>query len=55
VETATHRPLARDARKFKQLYEDRRAAYRKADHSIQIDTDDPAVIVAAILKLPIFS
>ena len=54
VETATHRPLARDSGKFKQLYEDRRAAYQKADHSIQIDSDDPAAIVAAILKLPVF-
>ena len=55
VEGTTHRPLARDAANFKQLYEDRRAAYRKADHRIGIDTDDPAAIVAAILKLPIFS
>jgi shikimate kinase len=55
VETTTHRPLARDAAKFKQLYEDRRAAYLKADQCIQIDTDDPAAIVASILKLPIFS
>jgi shikimate kinase len=55
VETTAHRPLARDAEKFKQLYEDRRAAYRKAEHSIQIDSDDPAAIVAAILKLPVFS
>jgi shikimate kinase len=55
VETTTHRPLARDAAKFKQLYEDRRAAYLKADQCIKIDTDDPAAIVAAILKLPIFS
>jgi shikimate kinase len=55
MEGTTHRPLARDAAKFKQLYEDRREAYRKADHRIEIDTDDPAAIVAAIMKLPIFS
>jgi shikimate kinase len=55
VDGTSHRPLARDAAKFKQLYEDRRDAYRKADHRIEIDTDDPAVIVAAIMKLPIFS
>ena len=55
VEGTAHRPLARDAAKFKQLYEVRRATYRKADHRIEIDTDDPATIVAAILKLPIFS
>src|SRR5579862_988938 len=55
VESATHRPLARDAGNFKQLYDDRRALYQKADHSISIDTDDPRAIVAAILKLPPFS
>jgi shikimate kinase len=48
------RPLARDPEKFEQLYQDRRAAYAKADHRIEIDSDDPAEIVAAILKLPIF-
>jgi shikimate kinase len=55
VDGTSHRPLAREAAKFKQLYEDRREAYRKADHRIEIDTDDPAAIVAAIMKLPIFS
>jgi shikimate kinase len=48
------RPLARDPEKFKQLYEDRRAHYSKADYRVEVDTDDPAAIVAAILKLPIF-
>ena len=55
VKGTTHRPLARDAEKFKQLYDDRRAAYQTADHCIQIDSDEAAAIVAAILKLPIFS
>ena len=55
VENTSHRPLARDPGKFKQLYEDRRDAYRKADHRIEIDTDDPGAVVAAILKLPAFS
>lgn len=54
TEASEHRPLARDPEKFKQLYDDRRAAYGKADYRIEIDTDDPAAIVAAILKLPIF-
>jgi shikimate kinase len=48
------RPLARDPAKFEQLYRDRRAAYSKADYRIEVDSDDPAAIVAAILKLPIF-
>jgi shikimate kinase len=51
---ADHRPLARDPDKFEQLYQDRRAAYGKADHRIEVTTDDPAAIVAEILKLPIF-
>jgi len=54
IEGSSHRPLARDPEKFKQLYEDRRAAYEKAEHRIQIHSDDPAAIVAAILKLPVF-
>lgn len=49
-----HRPLARDPDKFRQLFEDRQAAYRKAEYRIHADTDEPAEIVAAILKLPIF-
>jgi len=54
VEGSAHRPLARDPGKFKQLYEDRRASYAQAEHRIEIASNDPAVIVAAILKLPIF-
>lgn len=55
IEGSNHRPLARDRIKFQQLYDDRRSGYAKADYRIEIDTDDPAAIVAAILKLPIFS
>jgi shikimate kinase len=54
VDRAAHRPLARDAEKFKQLYDDRRASYEKADFRIEISGDDPADAVAMILKLPIF-
>jgi shikimate kinase len=50
----THRPLARDAERFRQLFDDRQDVYAKAEHRIAADTDDPAVIVAEILKLPIF-
>jgi shikimate kinase len=50
----THRPLARDPEKFQQLFDDRRSVYSKAEHRIEADTDDPAAIVAEILKLPIF-
>lgn len=54
VEGSTHRPLARDPDKFHQLYDQRREAYAQADYRIEICGDDPADVVAAILKLPIF-
>jgi shikimate kinase len=54
VQGSSHRPLARDPEKFKQLYQDRRQAYGKAEYRIEIASDDPAHIVAAILKLPVF-
>jgi shikimate kinase len=54
MEGQTHRPLARDPEKFQRLYDDRRNLYSKAEHRIEADTDDPAAIVAEILKLPIF-
>ena len=47
------RVLTRDPEKFQQLYQQRQAAYSKAEYRIEIDTDDPAVIVDAILKLGI--
>jgi shikimate kinase len=50
----THRPLARDPEKFRQLFDDRRDTYGKAEHRIEADTDDPSTVVAEILKLPIF-
>jgi shikimate kinase len=49
-----HRPLARDPDKFRQLFDDRREAYGKAEYRIEADTDDPSAVVAEILKLPIF-
>jgi shikimate kinase len=54
LEGQTHRPLARDPEKFRQLYDDRRDTYSKAEYRIEADTDDPAAVVAEILKLPIF-
>jgi shikimate kinase len=50
----THRPLARDPEKFRQLFDDRQEAYRTAEYRIAADTDDTAAIVSEILKLPIF-
>lgn len=54
LEGQTHRPLARDPDKFRQLFDDRREGYGKAEYRIEADTDDPAAVVAEILKLPIF-
>lgn len=51
---SSDRPLARDPEKLAQLYEERRAAYSRADYRIAVECDDPAEAVAAILKLPIF-
>jgi len=50
----TDRPLARDAERFRQLFDDRRDCYSKAEYRIEADTDDASAIVAEILKLPIF-
>jgi shikimate kinase len=54
VQGTSHRPLARDPQKLEQLYEQRRTGYANAEYRIEIDSDDPATVVAAILKLPIF-
>jgi shikimate kinase len=54
LDRQTHRPLARDPEKFQRLFDDRQDVYSKAEHRIEADTDDPAAIVAEILKLPIF-
>jgi shikimate kinase len=54
VEVAEHRPLARDAQKFADLYEARRPAYAQAEFRVPVENDDPTGPVAAILALPIF-
>lgn len=52
--SAGERPLAADSARLFALFEARHEAYSKADHTIEVDSDDPAPVVAAILKLPIF-
>jgi shikimate kinase len=54
VGPASHRPLARDPVSFAQLYETRRESYARADCRIPIESDDPAVAVEAVLRLPLF-
>jgi shikimate kinase len=51
----THRPLARDPVRMKELFEQRRQAYARADYRIETGEDDPAAIVSRILALPLFS
>lgn len=54
VARASHRPLARDAIRFRELYEARQTAYARADYRIEITCDEPSVAVESILSLPIF-
>jgi len=54
LEGCEHRPLARDPQCLEKLFEIRQAIYGKADFRIAVDSDNPAVTVAAILRLPIF-
>lgn len=51
VGRAQHRPLARDPERFARLYEERRAAYARADHRIPFDSDDPEDAIQEILAL----
>lgn len=50
ITEAESRPLARDPAKFRQLFEDRRAAYARADFRVDANCD-PEQAVEAILKL----
>jgi shikimate kinase len=54
VSQASHRPLARDAEKFRELFDERRAIYALADVRVQVESDDPAVAVDSILQHRIF-
>jgi shikimate kinase len=54
VSQESDRPLARNPDKFRELYENRLAAYQRADYRIEIEGDDPTPAVESILKLPIF-
>ncbi len=54
LEGSSHRPLARDPKKFELLYWTRRESYALADYCIDIHDDDPTAAVKAVLELPIF-
>jgi shikimate kinase len=48
------RPLARDPERLEHLFFARRASYQRADHRIEVITDEPEEAVHRILALPIF-
>jgi shikimate kinase len=50
----THRPLARDPRKFDLLYCTRRETYARAEYHIEVTGNDAGVVVDAVLSLPLF-
>jgi len=54
IAAQTHRPLARDAGKLRELFETRRALYARADHRVEVKDDDARSAVARILALPLF-
>lgn len=51
VEGFTHRPLAQDPQKMRELFETRLASYARADYRIEIGSDEPLDTVQAILRL----
>jgi len=55
VAAASHRPLARDPIRLRQLFDDRRPIYALADVQVTICGDDPAAAVDTILRHPIFA
>lgn len=50
----THRPLARDLKKFESLHEARRPHYERADYRVVVGNNDPMVAVNSILALHLF-
>lgn len=54
VAGSTHRPLARNPQRFAELYQERLAAYGKADYRIEVGPEGSPGAVEAILRLPLF-
>ncbi|HYK59649.1 MAG TPA: shikimate kinase [Bryobacteraceae bacterium] len=48
---ANHRPLARDPVRLRELFHSRRPSYARAEHHIEIESDDAASAVLQILAL----
>jgi len=54
VEAASHRPLARDPEKFRQLYDTRLPLYEKSEYRIVVQGGDSRNALEQILELPLF-
>jgi shikimate kinase len=54
VARQAHRPLARDVERFRELYEERRPAYARADFRIEVSDAEAGQHAAQILRLPLF-
>lgn len=54
VALASHRPLAKDPERFRQLFDERRPAYERADYRIEVGPGGSPAAVEAILRLPLF-
>ena len=48
------RPLARDPKRFEDLFHTRRNEYSRCDYRVSVDTDDAVEVTAAVLELPLF-
>lgn len=49
------RPLARDPKRFEELYHVRRAVYSQCDYRVEADTDDAGAVAQLVLDLPLFA
>lgn len=54
VEGASHRPLARDPVKLKELFETRRPFYAQADYHIELKENNSLLAIKQIMALPLF-
>ena len=50
----SHRPLARDPQKLRELFATRKTGYGLADYRVAIDSDDAAIAVERIMALGLF-
>ena len=54
IAAESHRPLARDPQKLRELFEIRCTRYAQADFRVEAPDEDPLATVRRILELPLF-